>query len=72
MSRDRGGRRGEGRKRDAYAVEFPAAIVDGHVSAFPRIETVSEELIHEVIKGEAALFEDAGFSVLGPDDIFGR
>ena len=36
-----------------------------------RVVPVGEELVHEVVKGEAAVLQDAGFAILGEDDVFG-
>jgi hypothetical protein len=46
-------------------VQGSAAVVDGHVAAATRVFDVGEELGHGIGEGEAALHQEADFTVLG-------
>ena len=43
-----------------------------HIASLAVILAVSEQLVHEVGKGEATLLEDASLSVLAEDNVFGE
>lgn len=51
-------------------IELPTTVMDGHVTPFTSIFTIGKELVHEVGKQEASLFEDASLPVLTKYDIF--
>lgn len=59
------------RRRNGVNIQLAAAIMDGHVPTFAMIEPVGEQLVHESRERETALLEDAGFAVLGEDDVGG-
>ena len=51
-------------------VELATTVMDRHVTPFTSIFTIGKELVHEVGKQEASLFEDASLPVLTEYDIF--
>lgn len=57
---------------EADYVQFAAAIVDRHITAFARVFAICEKLVHEVGKGEATLFKDTSLSVLTEYNVFGN
>ena len=55
----------------AHNVQLSASVMHGHVPPFAGVESVGEELVHEVGELEASVLEDACFAVLGEDYVRG-
>ena len=63
----------EGRKlevRDVtYDVQLLAPVVNGHVPSFAEIESIGEQLVHELFEREAAVLKYASLAVLSKDHV---
>ncbi len=59
---------GEGRG-DSLDVVLDRAVVDGHLTALSRIETIAVTLVDAVVDREASPQQDSDLSVLEEDDV---